>query len=380
MKIRQIATNSAVIALASLVALGLSELGARVFLNAADYLSVEMVTDPILGAVPSGDPMAGGFDEWGFRNPFVPDSVDIVAIGDSHTYGNTARMEDSWPYVAARLSGQSVYNMGLGGYGPNQYFHLFNSRGLELKPKTIVVGLYTGDDFSNAFLMTYGSDYWAYLRDIPPEEVDFDIWEEPTKLSWHKKIRVWLSRNSVIYQVVVHGPILGQLKGETQIRNAEKLYGSTTTLDIPEDNILEAFIPGSMLSRLDQNSANIREGMRITFELLAEMNEISVANDIRFVVVIIPTKEMVFADYLENNAEIPFSHELNELFKNERLARRRIFDFLDDSGIVYVDTLPALIQSRSEGLYAKSATDMHPNMNGYRVIGETVAEAIQNNN
>ena len=29
-------------------------------------------------------------------------------------------MDDSWPYVLGRLTGRQVYNMGFGGYGPNQ--------------------------------------------------------------------------------------------------------------------------------------------------------------------------------------------------------------------------------------------------------------------
>ena len=47
-------------------------------------------TDDVLGAVPSPSAMAG-FDRWGFRNRKVPETVDIVAVGDSHTYGNTAK-------------------------------------------------------------------------------------------------------------------------------------------------------------------------------------------------------------------------------------------------------------------------------------------------
>ena len=67
-----------------------------------------MVRDDILGGVPSADAAASGFDRWGFRNHDVPERSDIVAIGDSHTYGNTATMEDSWPYVLGRLSGRQV--------------------------------------------------------------------------------------------------------------------------------------------------------------------------------------------------------------------------------------------------------------------------------
>src|SRR4029077_3346139 len=115
----------------------LCEFTARLVLNPADFLRLEVVHDDVLGAVPSPSAMAA-FDRWGFRNPRVPESADIVAVGDSHTYGNSARMVDSWPYVLSRLTGRKIYNMGLGGYGPNQYFYLSKTKALSLKPKMII--------------------------------------------------------------------------------------------------------------------------------------------------------------------------------------------------------------------------------------------------
>ena len=377
MKIGPILANSAVLFVSCVIGLLLCEVGARFALTASDYLSVEMVRDEVLGAVPSTHTRAGGFDSWGFRNRHVPDSSDIVAIGDSHTYGNTARMEDAWPSVLERLSGRPVYNMGLGGYGPNQYFHLLQTRAIKLKPRTIVVGLYMGDDFENAFLITYGLDHWAHLRALPKEKVNFDIWEAPPAPTWHKKIRVWLSRHSVMYQLVFHGPLLGQFQGEIQIKHAHQFSDRATALIIPEKKIQEAFLPTGILRRLDQESESVREGMRITFKLLAEMNEISRQNNAQFVVAIIPTKEMVFAGYLERNSQLPLSDVIDKLLSNERLAREKTFQFLKHSHIAYVDTLPALRRSLSQELYARTASDMHPNRNGYRVIGEAVFEELK---
>src|SRR5881296_449998 len=99
MKIKSVGINFVVVVLSTALALLLCEWGARQFLWPADYLQVEIVTDPVLGAVPSESTRAHGFDSWGFRNPAVPETADIVAIGDSHTYGNTATMNDSWPSV-----------------------------------------------------------------------------------------------------------------------------------------------------------------------------------------------------------------------------------------------------------------------------------------
>ena len=139
--VKKLLVNLLVLVVAGLIGVVLCELTARLVLRPADYLSVEMVHDDVLGAVPSAGARSGGFDAWGFRNREVPASADIVTIGDSHTYGNTATMEDSWPYALGRLSGQRVYNVGLGGYGPNQYFAVFKSRGFSLNGSTKLLPL-----------------------------------------------------------------------------------------------------------------------------------------------------------------------------------------------------------------------------------------------
>ena len=354
----------------------MGEFGARLVLNPSDYLGVEMVQDDVLGAVPSATAKAG-FDAWGFRNREVPKTADIVAVGDSHTFGNTAKMDESWPYVLGHLSGRYVYNMGMGGYGPNQYFYLSNSKALGLKPNVIVWGLYMGDDFQNAYAITYGLNYWAKLRQLPNRNVDADIWDPPApKLTLLKKVRVWLSSHSVIYQIVFHASPGGRLQNEAIIKNAAQIYlGEATSLNIPAKNILESFRPKSMLSRLDQDNPDIREGMRITFELIKEMNETCQQNHIRFVVVVIPIKEEVFSDYLEHDPNLPLNDVVDKLLPNDRLARQKTFEFLTESNIPYVDPLPALKASMGNELYARSATDMHPGKNGYRVIAEAVVEA-----
>ena len=232
------------------------------------------------------------------------------------------------------------------------------TKALKLKPRRIIVGLSMNDDFENAFLITYELEHWAYLRVLPPEQVNFDIREKPQPPSLHKRIRNWLSRHSVTYQLLVHGPLLGHFQGEFQIRNPDLVSASVTTLAVPEKKILEAFEPEPELRVLDQDNASVREGMRITFKLLTEMNSISRQNDVGFLVVVIPTKVMVFADYLEHNRKIHLSDAIDKLLANERLARERTFRFLEDSGIQYVDTLPALKRSVGQELYARTASDM----------------------
>jgi hypothetical protein len=377
MRRASIFVNVGILGVSTLVGLVLCEAGVRLVLNPADYLSVDMVKDEVLGAVPSSHTGAGGFDDWGFRNAAVPHTVDIVAIGDSQTYGNTATMDDSWPYVLGRMAGRSVYNMGLGGYGPNQYLHLLKNKALNLKPRMIIVGLSMTDDFDNAFRITYGLDHWAYLRTLAPDEFNVKMWQFEPTVGWFKKTRVWLSLHSVTYQILFHGPLLGRFQGELQMRYAKQLYDSATSLEVPEKQIKEVFRPEALLHNLNQESKSVREGMRISFDLLRQMDEMCRQNGIRFIVVIIPTKEMVFSEYLENNDTIHLSSVLNGLVANERAARERTFSYLTKASISYVDLLPALKRAAQHELYNRTATDMHPNRNGYRVYAEAVFEAVR---
>jgi hypothetical protein len=374
---KRFAQNCILLLVACILSLILVETGSRLVINQADYLSVATVPDEILGIVIKAK--SPGFDEWGFRNTNVPSKADFVAIGDSHTFGNGARMDDSWPMVLGRLSMQSVYNLGMGGYGPNQYYHLLKTKALILKPRLVLCGLYMGDDFENAYSITYGLEHWSFLRQGQREAVNADIWDArvDTHQGFLKGFRNWLSQNSILYQLVFHGQIRIKIRDFVRAMNLFTAPDPHTTYLIVEDHkIHEAFRPIAMRNRLDQTSSSVQEGMRITLELLKDMNEICRLNGSQFLVVMIPTKEMVFSEFLEKNPNIQLNKVIDELLLNERIASSELIKFFRESGIRYVDTLPALKREAPGGLYNKSDKDMHPNKNGYKVIGEEVYRSL----
>jgi hypothetical protein len=381
MRLKRVAGNAAIVAISTIAGVLLCEAGARLFLNPADYLTPTMTANRMLGmSVAEG---SAGFDKWGFRNADVPASADVVAIGDSHTYGNNATMADSWPYVVASQTGLTVYSLSLGGYGPNQYYRLLLDRALQLKPRWIVVGLYMGDDFQNAFSITYGLDYWASFRQGDWRSVNADIWnvtEASGDVPWHKPVRVWLSGHSVVYRLLVHGPLLGAVKGAIQINEAQRRADPAVATLTAVDGIEEAFRPVYIRERLNIRTPEIREGMRITLSLLSQMNEAARRAGSRFAVAIIPTKETVFADYLLRDPTVRLRNEIRDLVTLEGEATRQVIAALDGAGIPHVETLPELRRNVRNHLYVRSDKDMHPNGNGYHVIGKAVAQFLKRQN
>jgi hypothetical protein len=365
-----------VIAISTITGVFVAEVAGRTILNPADYLSVTTIPDPVLGMRIT--PNSPGFDTWGFRNRVVPERVDVLALGDSHTYGNTAKMKEAWPAVLARETGLTVYNMGLGGYGPNQYYELLTTRGVSLAPKKVLVGLYLGDDFENAFSITYGLDHWSYLRTSERGPVNADIWGDSQPAGPVKQFRNWLSSHSFLYRLVVHGPALATLKANLQFGQVSvSADPSVTVVEDPASNIREAFRPLRIRAALDQQRPEVREGMRITFDLLREMNQVGIRIGSELIVVIIPSKETVFAEYLERDSNLHLREVVDLLIDNERAATGELKTFLAREGIPYVETLPALRKNVRSELYYRGPADMHPSANGYRVIGQTVSNYVR---
>lgn len=346
----------------------LSELVLRVAFNPVNFLSPVVEPDPILGTRVA--PNSAHHDEWGFRNESVPERVEIVTIGDSMTYGNGANAYNSWPAWLERLSGRSVYNLGMGGYGPLQYEHLLESRAISLEPSLVVVGLYFGNDLLDAYRIAYGLDHWKHLRrpGFPLVEL-----HAPGRFT-HEDVpfRKWLGRNSVLYRFV--GRAVGQPVRTFLAARREPPPG---VVHISDPDLQTAFIPVDLLRVLDRDHENVREGQRLAMEALARMNETARASGARFLVALLPTKELVYADRLANRPELPYADSIAKLLASESETRLEVMAFLDERGIAFVDLLPRLRSAAREGPVYPGNEDGHPVAAGYRAIAEAIAEAIE---
>ena len=107
-------------------------------------------------------------DNKGFRNEEANGEFDLVAMGDSFTYGYNVSSAESWPQQLGKLTGFRVYNYGIGGYGIVQHYFLLEEA-LKKKPKFIVMGLYLANDLRDVCSMISSFEHWrewARLRQI----------------------------------------------------------------------------------------------------------------------------------------------------------------------------------------------------------------------
>ena len=135
--------------------------------------------------------------------------------------------------------------------------------------------------------------------------------------------------------------------------------------------------PNYRLVALDLNDSRIREGQRISLEAMRLMQRQAQAANAEFIVLLIPTKELVFKEVLyENVVDPPKTYQT--LIANEEFMWQRTKDFLTDHGILFIDALPALRQRLRSGTqpYAMSS-DGHPNAIGHQAIAEYLRTEIK---
>jgi hypothetical protein len=363
---------------ASLVAEGIT----RLFFDPVDYLWRKKLPDEMLRYRVA--PNTAGHDSWGYRNKYVPDNADIVAIGDSQTYGESALAKYSWPSILQKLTGKEIYNMGLGGYGPAEYFYLMENKAMLLKPKLIIAGFYLGNDLADTYAAVYGIQYWKDLRNpdlTVKEDASRNAHEEPLEKKIPPKTQFrpgvyavanWLAGHSVLYRVITATYMGDIIRQNKMIEMGEEI----AMLRDDEHGIHTGFTPERRLQALDLDKPAVREGLKLALVFFNNMNELAAKNGLGFLVVIIPTKESVYGEFIEGNSDLQYSEKIDSLLENERRVSMTAQSDFKEHNISYLDLLgPLRSAAKYEQLYPNNYSG-HFNNGGNRVIAESIKQYL----
>lgn len=357
--------------------------------------------DPDLGYRVS--PFYPGSDSRGYRNKVALEDTDILGIGDSMTYGYSVLEQDSWPAVISRQQDLKVYNAGVGGYGPCEYQQVAAEL-TELSPKTVIVSLYLGNDISDAYTSVYLEDRCEDMRSDDSQIIaELDRLRAEQTL---KKQAVDLGLKSVPEPFRDGLPLSHQFG--TNLRDKSSLFslfrtiyhrmtafqygrfGENTQESYDDSLNLPGAVPYNAVPEIrtvfknpsvdvlavDQSDLRIREGRRVTEDSLLNIRTIMTSAN-NFVVVIIPTKAVAYADLLDEeflDSDSGFIHKL----KNEQRLKTDFIRYFDDNDIAYIDTTSILSDSLKLSLptYHESSNE-HPNELGYKLIAGAISDTLE---
>lgn len=345
-------------------------------------VSDHLIADSALGH--RLQPFAAGSDANGFRNETVPSSADIITIGDSFTWGYNAYRSDAWPQTLARLTGRSVYNMSMGGYGPVQYWVLAQ-RARSLVPRIIIVALYLSNDIYDAYQMVYTNPLYADLRDpaAPPEWFTDAIAElDQQRKNKQAELREQFQLSSGLGRLFGRSAIVRLLRRldlwpDYEFEEAKfRALATSDAVIYVNGNVRTVIIPGFRGTGIDLEEPRIAEGFRITQVLLRRIQNMAIEAGIQFLVLLIPTKALVYAQEVRAmQGSLGESYE--GLVRRETRVRSELVAFCDANGIRWVDGLPTLQEAvrRNEQIYPVD-DDGHLGPRGYYWLAASVAKAL----
>ena len=346
------------------------------------------------------NPRHPGHDREGFRNSEIPDRAEFVFMGDSQVYGVSVQPEENFSRILESSCRVTVHNLALPGFSA-PYNLLSATRAVELDPERLFLSLYAGNDMNDAYLAVYEHGVYPNLRSKDKETLaEIRELESKTPLTEkiakvmrlrgeetddHGPVRDWFSRNSRLYGLLRSlkswireqsgDPIDPIADWEADKKAAMK--GITDSFPYEKGGVKTVLTPLYRSYAQDLSDPRNAEGLRIIQDCLEITRQQTRDKGIELTLLLIPTKEYVFAEaYRENYTEVPAAY--TRLLKTESEIWAEMMSFLEERGIDYLDMAIPLKEALGEGIppYLES-WDGHPSPQGHEAIARAIAEYLQ---
>jgi hypothetical protein len=343
-------------------------------------------------------PYFPGHDRRGYRNDDNLDRYDIVAVGDSFTYGFGVGPDASWPRQLRVLSGRPVYNAGVGGYGPCEYRAIVEEM-MPLKPAVVVVGLYVGNDLADAYTSAYVAGRCTDLATTSPATLnemrtaDAQGTLRALEASYLKPMGDPEAGRTFVDRLALYGLVRSLADELSATRWNPFLLGGrpdsfgegcstapmTACVVVDAPNALRTVIrdPRADALAVDLDDVRIQEGLRVTESAVDQIANRLRKRRVGLLVVLMHSKPFVMADVIR--AQRPdLWPSVERLVGLETRATAELGHGLDRSNVHWVDSGPAVREALASGQipYHRSADD-HPSAAGQHVIAQTIWDAIR---
>jgi hypothetical protein len=228
----------------------------------------------------------------GVAFPKVEGKTEIALVGDSFTFGDEVRYEETWGYKLEQLLGEEfqVLNFGVPGYGLGQMYLRYEKAVRQRSPKVVVFGFISEDVSRTMWVYPFLSTDWnlpfstprfmlrdgeptnVNMRPLPSEAifsrgsiselpfVEYDSWYRPS--DWQKRwyhfsylVRLYIS----LYPSWAENP--ETLEEEVRSINAAILKTFVRSVKQAGSNPHVLFFPGR--SELKEPSSHLSLGKRV---------------------------------------------------------------------------------------------------------------------
>ena len=282
-------------------------------------------------------------DSNGFRNAEpLPESAEIVAVGDSMTFSYGVDDDEAWTTLLDEaLPDERVINLGLPGAGPEQYARYFETFGRGLSPELLIVGILPANDVRDERMFQEwvaaggpgNYDVWRFAGGGDSGRPLLDFLRRSYLMSWIEEARK-MSRSRGHY--------------EAQTRTLEG--GGVVNL-----------VP-SLVASASRDAERGNENFERCVAALDRLRGLAADAGCRVLFVLFPSKEEVYLPLFDAETPQPLG-----AFQEE----------FEERGWPYVDLTPAFQEEAERGKKLFFTVDGHPNAAGYAVVAEAVLASLR---
>lgn len=314
-------------------------------------------------------------NQLGFRGEDpVPDQVDIVALGDSNTFG--VGTQQPWPEHLSDLMEKSVLNLGMGGTDPPKHVYPLIAYGLTRTPEFVIEAYFEGNDL-----------YTCYQPAEPIGPRWGDRLVLPDLIAGIKEMIRFLGREQGLTSEITYDiatPFIRSIGGQQVELTFSPAYAATLLLD-------EATIRSS-------------ENWRIASGSLKRMAVLSQEAGTTFILVYLPERTHVYWPLIRDDDELvtqlnqdmtyawdqqlecltliqgrmPDDLETFRAGMNASLNAQRdlLQTFAETQGIAFLDLTPSLQLLAQQGVTLADPLETHYNDFVNQIMAEEIAEFL----
>ena len=302
-------------------------------------------------------------DQRGFRNRTSRSRAQIVTLGDSYTEGSRVDDSETWPVQLEKMTGRSVYNLGISGASPSYYLNALQVYGLQLQPKIVICMLYEGNDFR-------GKNTRASSK----------RWPRPGDIFKRSPIRLALKRTMI--------RLLGPINASAAVPDAEPIAWLPVAVPQGPDARYYTFQVKD-LTQLYPSPQQLRNShnWQHVAATLTRLIEICREHDVRLIFtyasskppVVLPLAEAqvsaeqlhAFASYRLDNLPPPaqFKQQLYQRLDGQQTLLAR---FCAEQGVEFVSPSDDLRRAMAEGVQVYYTYDQHWTAPGHEVVAQAV--------
>lgn len=298
------------------------------------------------------------FENIGFRDDGLDKEIYAIAIGDSFTWGYGVNNDEIWTEVMEDMLDKDIVNLGMPAFSIMQYAIMLKKYGLRFKPKVILIGFFTGNDYSDHSNFQEWKNaktdinFYSYFSE--KEKLKNKLKHERKQKKFRHRLSKALQNKSALYRFLRKTKIKAIIKARKN------------TIATKEGTI--RFEPDLLLRNADESQKdNFIKDLATVERTLGKIKDVCLENSIDLYVVIIPTKEEVYCDYISNM--LAFNEEEKDKMLDHYSAIKEICRYND---IKFIDLLPELRKNANLGKKLYFTHDGHWNKDGNSLVASII--------